>query len=89
MFSGLENPTHLLLVFLVVLLVFGAKRLPEIGRGIGSGMRGFKDALTAPEPPNTMLNTAQAPRDEQLSRGAEAPHTHEPSLHNAPRATSC
>jgi sec-independent protein translocase protein TatA len=47
MFSGLENPTHLLLVFLVVLLLFGAKRLPEIGRGLGSGIHGFKEALTS------------------------------------------
>jgi sec-independent protein translocase protein TatA len=49
MFSGLENPTHLLLVFLVVLLLFGAKRLPEIGRGLGSGIHGFKQALTSPD----------------------------------------
>jgi sec-independent protein translocase protein TatA len=49
MFSGLENPTHLLLVLLVVLLLFGAKRLPEIGRGLGSGIHGFKEALTSPE----------------------------------------
>ncbi|HEV2922644.1 MAG TPA: twin-arginine translocase TatA/TatE family subunit [Solirubrobacteraceae bacterium] len=49
MLSGLENPTHLLLVFLVVLLIFGAKRLPEIGRGLGSGIHDFKKALTSPE----------------------------------------
>ena len=66
MLSGLENPTHLLLILLVLLLVFGAKRLPELGRGIGSGMRGFKDALTTPEPANTTLDAAQLPHDEQL-----------------------
>jgi sec-independent protein translocase protein TatA len=49
MFSGLENPTHLLLLFAVVLLLFGAKRLPEIGRSLGSGIHGFKDALTSPD----------------------------------------
>jgi sec-independent protein translocase protein TatA len=49
MLSGLENPTHLLLVFLVVLLIFGAKRLPEVGRGLGSGIHDFKKALTGPE----------------------------------------
>jgi sec-independent protein translocase protein TatA len=47
MLSGLENPTHLLLVFAVILLLFGAKRLPEIGRGLGSGIHGFKEALTS------------------------------------------
>jgi sec-independent protein translocase protein TatA len=49
MVSGLENPTHLLLVLLVALLLFGAKRLPEIGRGLGSGIHGFKQALINPE----------------------------------------
>ena len=43
---GLDNPVHLLLLLLIILLVFGAKRLPEIGRSLGSGMRGFKDTLS-------------------------------------------
>ncbi|HEY7967830.1 MAG TPA: twin-arginine translocase TatA/TatE family subunit [Solirubrobacteraceae bacterium] len=42
---GLDNPLHILLLLLVVVLVFGAKRLPEIGRSLGDGMRGFKDSL--------------------------------------------
>lgn len=42
---GLDNPIHILLLLLVVLLVFGAKRLPEIGRSLGDGLRGFKDSL--------------------------------------------
>jgi sec-independent protein translocase protein TatA len=43
---GLENPFHILLLLVVVLLVFGAKRLPEMGRSLGSGLRGFKDSLS-------------------------------------------
>ncbi len=43
---GLDNPIHILILLLVVLLVFGAKRLPEIGRSLGDGMRGFKDSLS-------------------------------------------
>jgi sec-independent protein translocase protein TatA len=43
---GLDNPLHILILLLVVLLVFGAKRLPEIGRSLGDGMRGFKDSLS-------------------------------------------
>jgi sec-independent protein translocase protein TatA len=42
---GLDNPVHILLLLVVVLLVFGAKRLPEIGRSLGDGMRGFKHSL--------------------------------------------
>jgi sec-independent protein translocase protein TatA len=58
MLSGLENPFHLLIIFLIVLLLVGAKRLPEVGRGLGGGMRGFKDALTNPESaPNEAATT--------------------------------
>lgn len=46
MISGLENPLHILLILVVVLMVFGAKRLPELGRSLGSGMREFKDSIT-------------------------------------------
>jgi sec-independent protein translocase protein TatA len=43
---GLTSPTHLALLFLIVLCLFGAKRLPEIGRSLGTGMREFKDSVT-------------------------------------------
>ena len=41
MFTGLESPTHLIIVMLVVLLLFGAKRIPELARGLGAGVREF------------------------------------------------
>ena len=43
---GLDNPLHIAFLLIVLLLVFGAKRLPEVGRSLGSGLRGFKDALS-------------------------------------------
>lgn len=43
---GLDNPLHILLLAVVVLLVFGAKRMPEMGRSLGSGLRGFRDSLS-------------------------------------------
>jgi sec-independent protein translocase protein TatA len=43
---GLENPLHIAIVLIVVLMVFGAKRLPEMGKSLGSGLRGFKDSLS-------------------------------------------
>ncbi len=46
---GLDNPLHIAFLLLIVLLVFGAKRLPELGRSLGSGMRGFRDALSGVE----------------------------------------
>jgi sec-independent protein translocase protein TatA len=49
MLSGFENPFHLLIIGLVVLMLFGAKRLPEMGRALGSGMREFKDGVLGRE----------------------------------------
>jgi sec-independent protein translocase protein TatA len=45
MFDGLFQPMHLLVIFGIALLVFGPKKLPELGKGIGEGIRGFKAAL--------------------------------------------
>jgi sec-independent protein translocase protein TatA len=42
---GLDNPLHIAFLLIIVLMVFGAKRLPEMGRSLGSGLRGFKDSL--------------------------------------------
>jgi sec-independent protein translocase protein TatA len=50
---GLENPLHLMIVLVVVLLVFGAKRLPDMGRSMGEGMRGFKEAISGETAPST------------------------------------
>ena len=43
---GLDNPLHLAFLLVILLLVFGAKRLPELGRSLGAGMRGFKDSIS-------------------------------------------
>ena len=44
--TGWTSPTHIILLLLIALLLFGAKRLPEIGRSLGKGMREFKDSVT-------------------------------------------
>ena len=49
MFEGLFQPMHLLVIFGIALLVFGPKKLPELGKGIGEGIRGLKSALKAEE----------------------------------------
>ncbi len=45
MFEGALSPWHWLMVLLIVLLFFGPKRLPEIGKGLGTAIRGFKEGL--------------------------------------------
>ena len=56
MFEGLFQPMHLLVIFGIALLVFGPKKLPELGKGIGEGIRGFKSAMKeqAEEKPPTV-----------------------------------
>jgi len=44
---GLDNPLHIAILVVILLLVFGARRLPEIGRSLGSGMREFKEGITS------------------------------------------
>jgi sec-independent protein translocase protein TatA len=56
---GLDNPIHIAFLLILLLLVFGAKRLPEMGRSLGHGMRGFKDALTG-EMPDPLATTTAA-----------------------------
>jgi sec-independent protein translocase protein TatA len=45
MFEGLLQPMHLIVILAIALLVFGPKKLPELGKGLGESIRGFKDAL--------------------------------------------
>ena len=45
MFEGLFQPTHLLLILVVALVVFGPKRLPELGKAVGETIHGFKKTL--------------------------------------------
>jgi sec-independent protein translocase protein TatA len=45
MLEGLFQPMHLLVIFGIALLVFGPKKLPELGKGIGEGIRSFKSAI--------------------------------------------
>lgn len=77
---GSIGTPEILLIFLVVLLVFGAKRIPEIARGLGKGIREFKDAtrelskeikvdesqhIQSPRPPaHTTTPRTEAPRTE-------------------------
>ena len=45
MFEGLLQPMHLLVILGLALIIFGPKKLPELGKGLGEGIRGFKTAM--------------------------------------------
>ncbi|MGA2890452.1 MAG: twin-arginine translocase TatA/TatE family subunit [Terracidiphilus sp.] len=61
------QPTHLLVIGVVLLVLFGGRRLPELGKGLGEGLRGFKEGLKGvndPPPPVQPIqqqNVAPAP----------------------------
>ena len=59
MFEGLFQPMHLLVIFGIALLVFGPKKLPELGKGIGEGIRGFKAAIQDREDPASATTTIE------------------------------
>jgi sec-independent protein translocase protein TatA len=58
MFDGLFQPMHLLVIFAIALFVFGPKKLPELGKGIGEGIKALKEGLR--DEPKTAVTTASA-----------------------------
>jgi len=75
---GLDNPIHIVFIVVILLLVFGAKRLPEIGRSLGSGMREFKDSVSG--------NSANSTHQQQptLTPPAQQPQQQAPVAQPAP-----
>src|SRR5271155_4364436 len=71
---GLDNPIHIAFLVVILLLLFGAKRLPEIGRSLGSGMREFKQSVTGETPTQQATLTAAPPQQPP----AQAPATQAP-----------
>jgi sec-independent protein translocase protein TatA len=74
---GLDNPLHIFFLLVILLLVFGAKRLPELGRSLGSGMRGFKESISgeaAPEHEAPVLATAQVSQTDAAPASMPAEH---------------
>lgn len=66
--EGLFQPMHLLVIFLIALLIFGPKKLPELGKGIGEGFRALKDSMKErPEAPAATTAPASAPSAEVKS----------------------
>lgn len=56
--EGIFQPMHLLVILIVAMLVFGPRRIPELGKALGEGIKGFKDSVNGPTP--TDSNTQNA-----------------------------
>jgi len=68
--GDLLQPTHLLFVLAVALLVLGPKRLPEVGRALGKGLRDFRSAMSGEELPE---RTTSAPEPSSSAQPSPAP----------------
>ena len=79
MIGDILQPTHLLFVLVVALLVLGPKRLPEVGRSLGRGLRDFRSALSGEESSNETIPPASVPPTE----GAAATEPETPPAENA------
>jgi sec-independent protein translocase protein TatA len=75
---GWTQPSHIVIILVIALLLFGGKRLPEIGRSLGHGMREFKDAVTGnstPEPAETQPELP--PAEPTVAATTATPSEHE------------
>lgn len=80
MFTGLASPSHLIIVLVIILLLFGAKRIPELAKGFGSGIKELREGFSAgddtkPEGPGTEKSRgethAQAERENARTDATE------------------
>ncbi len=85
---GLDNPLHIAFILVLLLLVFGAKRLPEMGKSLGEGLRGFKDSISG-DSPAAHLTEAHAHDPVRVDEAPATPvptaaPTAEPTAEHAP-----
>jgi sec-independent protein translocase protein TatA len=62
MAMGLENPVHLIFIAAVALIVLGPKRLPEIARALGNGIREFRESVSQAPAPHAPPPAPYAPQ---------------------------
>jgi len=67
---GLDNPIHIAFLFVLLLLVFGAKRLPELGHSLGAGLRGFKQSISGETPTAQLDSTVAGQADAHAATSA-------------------
>jgi sec-independent protein translocase protein TatA len=66
--EGLFQPMHLLVILFIVLLIFGPKKLGDLGKGLGEGIRNFKSSMTDkdnPPPPASTTTTTTIPEEKK------------------------
>jgi sec-independent protein translocase protein TatA len=72
MFTGLASPSHLIVVLAIVLLLFGAKRIPELAKGLGTGIKEFREGVSTSEDADPEDADPEEPEGEKTLSGARA-----------------
>jgi sec-independent protein translocase protein TatA len=67
MLDNLFTPTHLIIILVIALLIFGPRKLPELGKGLGEGLRGFKDGIKG--------GSSDAAKQETVTKTEATPQT--------------
>ncbi len=62
MFEGLMQPMHLLVILVIAMLVFGPKKVGELGKGLGEGIRSFRQAMRDDKPASESKTPDQGPK---------------------------
>jgi TatA/E family protein of Tat protein translocase len=76
---GIENPVHLLFIAAVALVVLGPKRLPEVARALGQGIREFREAMSQQAGPPAAHAQPPAAQTQPAAAHTQPPVVHEPS----------
>jgi sec-independent protein translocase protein TatA len=61
MFTGLATPSHLILVLAILLLLFGAKRIPELAKGLGTGIKEFREGISSSDDVKPEVSESELP----------------------------
>jgi sec-independent protein translocase protein TatA len=78
------GPVEIIIVLVIVLLIFGPKRLPDLGRSLGGGLREFKDSVTGKDKEQERLDVAEPPPEPVRAEKSEpAQHGSEPAQHGS------
>ena len=69
MFTGLASRSHLIIVLVIILLLFGAKRIPELARGLGTGIKELREEVSADDDAQQEVPESEESRGEARAHG--------------------
>ncbi len=69
MFTGLASPSHLIILLVIILLLFGAKRIPELAKGLGTGIKELREGVSASDDATPEMPGGEEIRGEDRAHG--------------------